>query len=165
MTTPLHPIDLWCPICGALEETICTFGTGHAVVQVDGRDYHEARVLACKAALAGNFGRSSFDSRVEFVECDTCRVKSGAPRLCYGCLRNRELVRHLGMEVAMLEEFLHGHRLHPFYEYATTQEHTPDGEGWERNAHVVDVRFLGRDTQSYWMRKRLAKRATEATTS
>lgn len=27
-----------------------------------------------------------------FIECDTCRVKSGSPTLCRGCLHNREVI-------------------------------------------------------------------------
>lgn len=27
-----------------------------------------------------------------FIECDTCRAKSGSPTLCRGCLHNREVI-------------------------------------------------------------------------
>jgi hypothetical protein len=30
-----------------------------------------------------------------FVECDTCRAKSGSPVLCSGCLSNRQLISQL----------------------------------------------------------------------
>jgi hypothetical protein len=31
----------------------------------------------------------------DFVACDTCRAKPGAPELCYGCLQNRQLIGNL----------------------------------------------------------------------
>jgi hypothetical protein len=30
-----------------------------------------------------------------FMECDTCRAKSGSPTLCRGCLWNRQLIELL----------------------------------------------------------------------
>jgi hypothetical protein len=30
-----------------------------------------------------------------FVECDSCRAKSGSPDLCSGCLSNRHLISQL----------------------------------------------------------------------
>lgn len=35
----------------------------------------------------------------KFIECDTCRAKSGAPRLCEGCLYNRETIHVLLSEI------------------------------------------------------------------
>lgn len=32
---------------------------------------------------------------VEFVECDTCRAKTGSPILCNGCLKNRQIISNL----------------------------------------------------------------------
>lgn len=29
---------------------------------------------------------------LEFMECDTCRAKSGSPILCFGCQHNRHLI-------------------------------------------------------------------------
>jgi hypothetical protein len=34
-------------------------------------------------------------SETEFVECDTCRAKPGSPRLCSGCLANRQAISSL----------------------------------------------------------------------
>lgn len=31
----------------------------------------------------------------KFLECDTCRSKSGSPELCKGCLHNRALIEKL----------------------------------------------------------------------
>lgn len=31
----------------------------------------------------------------EFMECDTCRAKTGSPPLCSGCLHNRALIGRL----------------------------------------------------------------------
>lgn len=31
-------------------------------------------------------------NKKEFMECDTCRAKSGSPILCKGCIHNRELI-------------------------------------------------------------------------
>lgn len=30
-----------------------------------------------------------------FIECDTCRAKSGSPTLCLGCLHNRWVIGRL----------------------------------------------------------------------
>jgi hypothetical protein len=34
-------------------------------------------------------------SMLEFVECDTCRVKPGTPTLCRGCIANRSTINKL----------------------------------------------------------------------
>jgi hypothetical protein len=31
----------------------------------------------------------------DFVECDTCRAKTGTPQLCNGCLANRDTISNL----------------------------------------------------------------------
>ena len=33
--------------------------------------------------------------KLEFMECDSCRVKPGSPPLCAGCLHNREVIENL----------------------------------------------------------------------
>lgn len=37
----------------------------------------------------------------EFVECDSCRAKSGSPTLCRGCLHNREVIESFGRIVKL----------------------------------------------------------------
>ena len=37
----------------------------------------------------------NFDYDLMFMECDTCRAKSGSPILCSGCLHNREIIERL----------------------------------------------------------------------
>jgi hypothetical protein len=32
---------------------------------------------------------------MSFMECDTCRAKSGSPALCSGCLANRKTITEL----------------------------------------------------------------------
>jgi hypothetical protein len=66
-------------------------------------------------------------------------------------------------KLATLEAFLHAREMHPDYEYEETtgprknfDEHSPSGEGWERNHHQ------GRDgwerfeyhEAAYWMRRK-----------
>ena len=35
------------------------------------------------------------NQRIEIIECDTCRSKSGSPTLCDGCLHNRLMASFL----------------------------------------------------------------------
>lgn len=35
---------------------------------------------------------------IGFMECDTCRTKSGAPTLCAGCLHNRAMIEALAAD-------------------------------------------------------------------
>lgn len=72
------------------------------------------------ARSLGGFEGSHGDrfKRHEFVECDACRAKPGAPNLCYGCLANRTTVGDLR---AALAEALDG------WELAARWAMTPDG--------------------------------------
>jgi hypothetical protein len=40
---------------------------------------------------------------IEFVECDACRTKPGAPRLCAPCQMNRASIELLKSRVRLLE--------------------------------------------------------------
>ena len=40
---------------------------------------------------------------MEFIECDTCRAKSGMPVLCETCLHNRRLIEDFKTEIKSLK--------------------------------------------------------------
>jgi hypothetical protein len=35
------------------------------------------------------------EKKLEFIECDSCRVKPGSPLLCESCLNNRNVISEL----------------------------------------------------------------------
>jgi hypothetical protein len=43
--------------------------------------------------------------RLEFNECDTCRVKPGSPTLCSGCLHNRAVIEELRSQVSPVSNY------------------------------------------------------------
>jgi len=44
----------------------------------------------------------------EFIECDTCRAKSGSPALCEGCYQNRKTIYGLQRKIANAMEITEG---------------------------------------------------------
>lgn len=52
----------------------------------------------------------------EFMECDTCRVKTGSPTLCSGCLHNRAIIEELKPALhPFTNKKIHFHGVHPCY--------------------------------------------------
>ena len=61
-----HPIDVACPACKALEETVCTFdqSTGQPIITIEDRRYHLAR---CERAKGVTSQRQRVKEHVERV--------------------------------------------------------------------------------------------------
>ena len=49
---------------------------------------------------------------LKFVECDTCRVKSGTPILCSGCVHNRTVIENYQQFLGAMKDALE-HVDHP----------------------------------------------------
>jgi len=65
-----------------------------------------------------------------FIECDTCREKSGSPTLCRGCFENRKTISDLKLKVSSLEKKkmkdpakIHLYPIFKYFKYDHLPEH------------------------------------------
>lgn len=73
------------PIVPTQEQNDAMFDSGGDVDESDGWIQYAAVEWQRRMFLAP-------EPEYGFIECDTCRAKSGSPTLCRGCLHNREVI-------------------------------------------------------------------------
>ena len=76
----------------------------------------------------------------DFVECDTCGAKSGTPKLCEGCLANRNLIEKLTNALSAAPEARNDLPALPLAEAAIIGWATKVAEGYAAELATADSR-------------------------
>ena len=61
----------------------------------------------------------------EFVECDTCRSKTGMAELCLGCLNNRKLISNMKIKAMQTGDRMQLNRINEEIQWHLKQQDVP----------------------------------------